>query len=279
MLNLEGRTAVVTGGGSGIGRGIVLAAAGARMTVVVADVETARAEEVAHEARGLGATAIGMHVDVTDRASMCELAERVAAEAGAVHLLCNNAGVFTTGALDAVRDEAWDWVLSVNLKGVVNGLQAFVPRMRLQSGEKHIVNTASLAGHIAVPGLGIYNTSKFAVVGLSETLRADLAPHGFGVSVLCPGLVATNIVDSTRNRPASLGGHEAPAAEFATRLTREGMDPLRVGELVLRGVREDELYIFTHPEARAFVEGRMTAILEAFDRWSNRVAEAAQNRD
>ena len=175
MKQLRDRVALVTGGGSGIGRGMALAFADSGMHVVIADIEEDAARKVAGEVEQRGVRSLPVQVDVTDRAAVEALAERSFAELGAVHVLCNNAGVAVFGPLDQMSDEDWRFVLSVNLEGVVHGLQAFLPRMRELEGEKHVVNTASGAGLIAFPTLGVYTATKYAVVGISETLRADVA--------------------------------------------------------------------------------------------------------
>jgi NAD(P)-dependent dehydrogenase (short-subunit alcohol dehydrogenase family) len=265
MQELRGRVAVITGAGSGIGRGMALAFADAGMHVVAADVDGKAARAVADELAERGVRSLAHEVDVSDRAAMGALADRVYTELGAVHVLCNNAGIATGGPVQEMADDDWGWVLAVNLHGVVHGLQAFVPRMQAQQGEAHIVNTASMAGLVAYPGLTAYTTTKFAVVGLSESIRQDLEPFGIGVSVLCPGLVSTRIFDSGRNRPRRFGGPK-PLAEGAGQALRErGIDPLEVGRAVCEAVRRNEPYIFTHPQARASVAERFDAVLRAFD--------------
>lgn len=267
MRELAGRVAVVTGGGSGIGRALVLAFARERMHVVAADVEAARAEETAEAARALGVRALAVGTDVTSREAVQALADRAFAEFGAVHILCNNAGISVFRPLDAMSDADWRWTLAVNLEGVVHGLQAFLPRMLQQGDEGHIVNTGSIAGLYAIPGrsVGAYGATKFAVVGLSENLRLDLADTRIGVSVLCPGGVRTGIVFAGRNRPQALGPAEAPPERTAEAIAR-GMDPAQVVALVLAAIRENELYIVTHPETRAAVEARCRALTAAYDR-------------
>jgi len=268
LRELRDRIAVVTGGGSGIGRGMALAFADAGAHVAIADIEDAPARAVAREVESRGVRALVLHVDVSDRASVEALAEKVYGEFGAAHVLCNNAGVGAGGPLDQCSDDDWRWVLGVNLEGVVHGLQAFLPRMKRQDGEKHVVNTASMAGLIAFPGLGPYTASKYAVVGISETLRAEGASYGLGVSVLCPGLVRTNIVNSQRNRPAALG--RAPARpqalgeRAAARMQAEGMDPLEVGRRVRAAVLENRLYVLTHPDLESFFDARVAAIRSDF---------------
>jgi NAD(P)-dependent dehydrogenase (short-subunit alcohol dehydrogenase family) len=267
MRELTGRVAVVTGAGSGIGRGMALAFAEANMRVVVSDIEIAEAEKVASEIRATGKEALAVHTDVSKRQSVEELAERAYRELGSVELLCNNAGVSVFGPLDEQTDNDWRWVLSVNLEGVVNGLQAFVPRMKAQSGPKHVVNTASVAGIAALPGLGVYTATKYAVVGISETLRQEGARHELGCSVLCPGGVSTNILTCERNRPAELGQsrpRREPAAVAADILSR-ARDPLWVGRRVRVGVENDEAYIFTDPRTRALLELRYAGLRAGFD--------------
>jgi NAD(P)-dependent dehydrogenase (short-subunit alcohol dehydrogenase family) len=267
MRELSGKVAVVTGGGSGIGRGMVLAFAQAGMHAAIADVDLASAEKVADEARALGVKALAVATDVARRDSVEALAERVYRELGAAHVLCNNAGVAVFGELDAMRDADWRWLLGVNLEGVVNGLQAFLPRMKAQPGEKHVVNTASVAGIAALPGIGVYTATKYAVVGITETLRAEGESWGLGASVLCPGAVRTRIMESERNRPAELGASKPAAFALGSGANpiAAGLDPLAVGRRVRAAVQRNELYVFTHPGTRALFERRAQAMREGFD--------------
>jgi NAD(P)-dependent dehydrogenase (short-subunit alcohol dehydrogenase family) len=271
MEHLADRVAVVTGAGSGIGEHLALACADAGMHVAVADIEADAAERVAEQVRVRGRSALSAATDVADRAAVEELAARTWEELGGCHLLCNNAGVILLGTLDQRSDADWEWVLSVNLKGVINGVQAFVPRLLEQGGAAHIVNTSSVSGLVALPGIGVYTTSKYAVVGLSESLRADLAPHGIGVSVLCPGGVRSRIVESGRNRPPELGEDAPIPVDIAASITRACgerevmLEPRFVADLVLDAVRADEPYIVTHPQWRNLVQQRFDQILAAFD--------------
>jgi NAD(P)-dependent dehydrogenase (short-subunit alcohol dehydrogenase family) len=265
MKDLQGKTAVVTGGGSGIGRALALAFAAEGMKVVVGDIETHAANTVADEVRARGKEALAAWCDVSHLSSVQSLAEQAYERFGAVHVLCNNAGVVALGKpLAELKDPDWRWTLSVNLDGVAHGIEAFVPRMLAQVGEGHIVNTASIAGLVAGagPGIGIYTASKYGVVGLSETLRAELAETGIGVSVLCPGGVATRIAEAERNRPEEFGG---PTRTEPLVGMGNAMDPAVVAEKVVAGIKENRLYILTHPETKGLVEARFRAIMAAYE--------------
>jgi NAD(P)-dependent dehydrogenase (short-subunit alcohol dehydrogenase family) len=192
-------------------------------------------------------------LDVTDRRAMAQAADETERVFGRVHVVCNNAGINLFNDIAAATYEDWDWILGVNLGGVVNGVHTFIPRLRKHGEGGHIVNTASMAAFIAGPNAGIYTCSKFAVRGLSEALRYSLAPHDINVSVVCPGLVDSHIYESDRLRPAHLAASSGVAdGEFMTRLAelhrRAGMSPLEAGEKVLRGILRNDFYIFTHPE-------------------------------
>jgi len=244
--SFKDKVAVVTGGGSGIGRAMALALAREGARVVLADLDEAAMDGVARQARGHGVETLAVRTDVTELAQVQALAERAWKAFGAVHVLCNNAGVAAWGGLEKATHRDWQWVLGVNLWGVIHGIEAFVPRMIAGGQRGHIVNTASMAGLIASQGLGVYNTSKYAVVGLSETLAKDLKPHGIGVSVLCPMGVETRIRESERSRPAAL--RNDAAAEPAVELTGRYLAPDTVAGMVLDAVRRGELYVITHDE-------------------------------
>jgi len=242
-----GAVAVVTGGGSGIGRALTLALARQGARVVIADLDAPAMDAVAREARGLGVEALTVRTDVTELAQVQALADQAFKVFGAVDVLCNNAGVAAWGGLETATHRDWQWVLGVNLWGVIHGIEAFVPRMIAAGRRGHIVNTASMAGLIASQGLGVYNTSKYAVVGLSETLAKDLKPYGIGVSVLCPMGVQTRIRESERSRPAGLR-NDAGAAQPAVELIGRSLAPESVAEMVLDAIRANELYVITHDE-------------------------------
>jgi len=245
--SFKGRVGVVTGGGSGIGRALAEALAREGARVVVADLDEAGMADVVGPIRTRGGEALAVRTDVTDLASVQALAERAFGAFGRVHVLCNNAGVALWGGLETATHRDWQWVLGVNLWGVIHGLEAFLPRMIAQKEPGHIVNTASMAGLVATRGLGIYNTSKYAVVGLSETLAKDLKPYNIGVSVLCPMGVSTNIRASERNRPAHLKNDQPSQAEPVELMGRY-LAPDTVAEMVLGAIRRSELYVITHDE-------------------------------
>ncbi len=282
MQDLAGKTAFVTGGASGMGLAMVRSFAAAGMKVAVADVEIHALEQVAEEFRASNGAVITLPLDVTDRTAVERAADATESAFGQVHVVCNNAGVAVGGSIETMSYADWDWVLGVNIDGVVNGVQTFVPRLLAHGEGGHIVNTASMAGHIAVPGLSVYTLSKFAVVGLSEVMRADLAGRGIGISVLCPGVVRTNIFDSGRNRPTELtGGRDTAAALLAgegsdaeqrarrEQLLADALDPAVVGEMVLHAIANDEFYIFTHPEIQQITEARHADMTQAFARWND----------
>ena len=248
MESFKDKVAVVTGGGSGIGRAMALALAREGARVVLADLDEAAMDGVARQARGHGVETLAVRTDVTELAQVQALAERAWKAFGAVHVLCNNAGVAAWGGLEKATHRDWQWVLGVNLWGVIHGIEAFVPRMIASKEPGHIVNTASMAGLVATRGLGVYNTSKYAVVGLSETLAKDLRPYHIGVSVLCPMGVATQIRASDRNRPSELSNETASAVE-PVELMGHTLRPAVVAEMVLSAIRASRLYVITHEEA------------------------------
>jgi len=272
MRVLVGKTAFVTGGASGIGLALGRAFAEAGCKVMLADIEEAALDAAVASLSGSGSDIRGVICDVADTASVDAAAEATFSAFGNVHILCNNAGVGARGGIDHIALDNWRWVLDVNPMGVVNGVRAFLPHMRAHGEGGHIVNTASIAGMInRFHGFHPYPASKYAVVGMSEGLAVELKPFGIGVSVLCPGFVRTNILDSARNRPKRYGPTTPPDAAnplYArlAELARTGMDPAEVAQRVMAAIRNDELYVFPHPETRGAVEERFRAILAAFDR-------------
>jgi len=252
MESLSGKTAAVIGGAQGIGRGIALALADAGMRVAILDIETDVAARTAKEIEARGVAALGLRVDVTDERSLAEAAATVASRLGPVQVLSNNAGVSAPqGPITEKFEKDWQWVFSVNTFGIVKAVQAFLPGMRAHGRGGHIVNTSSMAGLIAIPELqvGVYTASKYACTAYCELLRAELAPEGIGVSVLCPGLIDTQLgATSARNRPAAFGGPLADPGPMPAEMRKTAMPPEEVGPIVVRGIRANRLHILTHPE-------------------------------
>jgi NAD(P)-dependent dehydrogenase (short-subunit alcohol dehydrogenase family) len=277
VTGVKDKTAFITGGASGIGLGLAEVFAQSGASIVIADVEAGALERAAAHLAAQGARVLPLQLDVTDRAGFAAARDAAIARFGAVHLLFNNAGVNVPGPLDQVSYQDWDWVLGVNLGGVINGVTAFLPELMRHGSEAHVINTASVGGLVGMRGLGIYNTTKFGVVGLSEALRADMKPHGVGVSVLCPGVVATALTSSERNRPAALGG-DPGAGQPAPAATGAGpavMSPLTLAMLVLEAVEENRFFISSHPEFRDLVGQRNAAVDASFQGTADPDAAAA----
>jgi NAD(P)-dependent dehydrogenase (short-subunit alcohol dehydrogenase family) len=266
MDEVEGKTAFVTGGASGIGLGMATAFAGAGMNVVIADIGRDHIEEALERFDGQAAVH-AVELDVTDRDGFARAADEAERVFGNVHVLCNNAGVGLLGPGRLARYDDWDWALGVNLGGVVNGIQTFLPRLLAHSEGGHIVSTASMAGVVPIPNAAIYITAKAAVIGLSEALRGEVAADGIGVSAFCPGPVQTNIREAGRLRPARYAdsGYVELERELEGRANSPlWMDPVECGERVLAGIRRNDLYIFTHAEFRDGAEARFQAMLASF---------------
>jgi NAD(P)-dependent dehydrogenase (short-subunit alcohol dehydrogenase family) len=273
MKNFQDKVAVVTGAASGIGRALARKSAQEGMKVVLADVEENALKQAEEELKASGAEVLAVRTDVSQAADVERLAQQAFATYGAVHLLCNNAGVSagTTVWESSLAD--WQWVLGVNLWGVIYGIHFFVPRMLAQDNEGHIVNTASAAGLISSARLGIYKASKHGVVTLTETLALELAARGakLNASVLCPGFVNTRIMDAERNRPQALQNApeeqhlspEMPAMiEAGRQFVQAGMAPSQVAEIVFDAIRQEKFYIFTHATTKQLVQVRMEDILQ-----------------
>jgi NAD(P)-dependent dehydrogenase (short-subunit alcohol dehydrogenase family) len=269
MKELKGKVAAVTGAASGLGRSMALAFAAEGMDVALADVDPEGLLETQKALGGYGVRTTKLRVDVSKAEDVEAFAERTVKELKAVHVVCNNAGVSPLGALWENTVADWQWILGVNLWGVIHGVRAFTPRLIAQN-EGHIVNTASVAGLISPPGSGAYNVTKHAVVTLSESLYHDLRERGsgVGVSVLCPAYVPTRITDSERNRPRDLPLSEKSAATLAREamlrkaVTSGKVSADQVAQAVVAAVKEERFYILTHPRIKGAIRARMEDILD-----------------
>lgn len=258
MDTVDGKVAVITGAAGGIGLGMAHAFADAGMSLVLADIDAKRLAKAVSDVQATGATAIGVPTDVTDRASIGSLASATLERFGAVHLVCNNAGSPLPRSVLKVTPDDWERGLGINLFGVVNGIQAFVPIMEEQ-GEGHINATSSMSGFVAFPPVVTYNVAKFGVIAVMETLARELRAAGspIEVSVFCPGEVATHAIDNAMHN-ARLAGYVPSPDELASvqaaqaGLLQAGLDPDDAGRIMLDGVRQGRFWIFTHPH---WIEG------------------------
>jgi NAD(P)-dependent dehydrogenase (short-subunit alcohol dehydrogenase family) len=270
MRDLSGKTAFITGGASGIGLGMARAFAGAGANLVLADIEEAALAQARAEFDSRNVALMTVRCDVADRASVIDAAGQAIEQFERIHILCNNAGVGAGGVMGEIPAADWNWVLGVNLMGVIHGIDALLPHMRAHGEDGHVVNTASMAGMAGVAGMGPYCASKFAVVALSEGLSQELQGSNIGVSVLCPGWVNTSIIESGRNRPVDAPRRpidpDDPRARLVRDLIENGLSIDTVGERVLEAVHDNELYVFTHPDMRQNTEERFQRILAGFDR-------------
>jgi NAD(P)-dependent dehydrogenase (short-subunit alcohol dehydrogenase family) len=264
---LEGRVAAVTGAASGLGRAMALAFAGEGMHAALADVDEPGLKSTLNEVQSRGVRAFAMRVDVSRYQEVESFCSKAIAQFGATHVVCNNAGVSPLGAVWENTLADWQWILGVNLWGVIHGVRAFVPRL-LAQGEGHVVNTASVAGLISPPGMGAYNVTKHAVVALSESLYHDLRSRGspVGVSVLCPAYVPTGIADSERNRPRELlnpGKNPSKEEALLKKAVASGkLSAADVARAVVAAVKEERFYVLTHPRIKGAIRARMEDILD-----------------
>ena len=273
MQDLKGKVAVITGAASGIGYAVAERFVAEGLKVVLADVDDAALARATDRLRSRGATVLAARTDVSRGEDVEALARQTLAEFGAVDVLFNNAGVLALESSWETTVADWQWLLGVNLWGVIHGIRVFVPIMLRQGTPGHIVNTGSSAGLTTGAFMGAYNVSKHGVVALSENLYRELMTIGapIGVSVLCPGLVKTQLFDSDRNRPAALqnestaGRHPAAQAlegSFRDSLTTRAVTPAAVADAVLAAIRENHFYIFTHADTKDAVRRRLAGILE-----------------
>lgn len=269
MRDFAGKVAVVTGAASGIGLALGRRFAAAGMTVVLADIEPTALADAARAVGAAGVETLAVRTDVAKPADVEALAARTLDAFGAVHVLCNNAGVAVSGPTWLQTQSDWEWVLGVNLWGVVHGVRVFTPIMLAQGAEAHIVNTASMAGMTCTPGMSIYNVAKHGVVALSETLHHELSMLGspVKVSVLCPGFVNTRILDSARNRPAHLADaapempEKAETEQAVRQLLASGLPPEQVADCVFDAIRTERFYVFPNREWKERIRVRMEDIL------------------
>lgn len=258
-MEIAGKTAFVTGGASGIGLeiGRVLMAQGAN--VMLADND---ADRLAQAKADLGDVGI-VHCNVADAASVKKAADATIARFGKVHIVVNNAGVSIAGSAGRIPFEDWRWIVDINLMGVVHGVEIFTPIMQAQGEGGYFINTASMAGHLASPQMGAYTATKFAVVGLSESLRLDLADHNIGVSVLCPGWVKTDINKAHLNRPSGtrdVGQDQNPETQTISQAVEDGLPATHVAQWAIECMQAGRFYIFTHPSMRRWIQKRATMV-------------------
>ncbi|MFP6836650.1 MAG: SDR family NAD(P)-dependent oxidoreductase [Pseudomonadales bacterium] len=280
MQDLAGRIAVVTGGGSGIGKALAMAFANQGMHVVISDIDRAAAEAAAGEVQAIGVKALAVETDVVNPDSITELADAVYAEFGNAHIICNNAGVVTFKLAQDMTDVDWDWVLDVDLYGVIYGVLEFLPRM-LASGEPgHFVNTASIAGVIpgVTPGIIAYTAAKHGVVGLSEAMQLDLADTDIDVTVVCPGGVATRIADAERNRQARYGGPATLEPIPGDNTPHDILQPDQMAQHVLAAIRDKRLYVLSHPDLQPPLEARYERLFASIDAFASVDPRKESNR-
>jgi NAD(P)-dependent dehydrogenase (short-subunit alcohol dehydrogenase family) len=272
MKELRDKVAFITGGASGLGLGMAKAFGREGMKVVIADIEEAALSRAVVELRDSQVRAEGVLCDVASRGSLREAALKTIAAFGKVHVVCNNAGVAVGGPMASVAERDWDWIIDVNLMGVVYGTEVFAPLIESHGEGGHFVNTASMAGMLGIANMEPYCATKFAVVAMSEGWAAQLAAKNIGVSVLCPGFVQTRIFESHRNKPSRYGAQESvqvgvgDTREQAAALVQAGIPVAPVANRVVEAVKDNDLYVFTHPEFRVAVEARFNNILAAFDK-------------
>jgi NAD(P)-dependent dehydrogenase (short-subunit alcohol dehydrogenase family) len=275
MRDLKGKTAFVTGGASGFGLEFAKLFLGEGMNVFLADIERPALDRAIETLKPLGGKVRGAVCDTSQRASLENAANEAFAAFGAVHLVCNNAGVGGgSGGLEEFSERQWDWVMSVNLMGVVHGISIFLPHMRAHGQGGHFVNTASMAGMLGQPYGAPYTASKAAVIGISESLYYELRETNIGVSVLCPGFAKTGIASSERNQPADLAEEShikatKAASDRAAQMilaVATGIDAAEVAARTLEGIKDGDLYIFTHPGMRKLVAKRFERINAAYDK-------------
>jgi len=268
VTDVSGKVAFVTGGGSGVGYGQARVFGEAGCRIAIADIRQDHLDEAVEKLSGAGIDAMPVRLDITDPAAYERAADEVEAALGPVQLLFNTAGVSIFGPMQNATREDWEWQINVNLWGVINGIQVFLPRMLARGDDCHIVNTASMSAFVSLPGTSIYTTTKMAVRGLTECLAMDLKDSKVGVSLLCPGAVNSNIHEAVLTRPKHLqrtGYYGADPEAFARlkKVIESGMEPETLARHVLNGVTEDQLYILPYPEFHATLEDIHARVMDA----------------
>ncbi len=277
MKDVQGKVAFITGAASGMGLGMARAFSAAGMKVMLGDIQKEPLDAAVAELKGLGRDVAGVVVDVTDRDSVFAAAQATVDAFDKVHVCVNNAGVGADGSAESTSEKNWRWTVDVNMWGVVWGLQAFMPLIKEHGEGGHVINTASMAGMFSWKNLSAYNASKYAVVAMSETAMAEHTDDNIGVSVLCPGVVNTNLGTSARNRGDDYGGSTDKKSEQMVAMLKKGLNPDVVGEQVLEAIIDDQPYIFTDPGLRSWVENRFERILAGYD-WADK-CEALKKAD
>lgn len=283
MEIVAGKAAFITGGAGGIGSGMAGVFASAGIKIALADIDAEAAARAACRLREAGGIATSIHLNLADAGSWAGALDAAEAEYGPIHILCNNAGV--TGAVDMhveeISEAAWNWSRSINLDGVMNGVRAFVPRAKAHGQGAHIVNTGSIASFLAYPKFGDYTASKMGVAGITEVLRQELAVHGIGVSLLCPGTMKTGFLENSRrllaSDPRGAGVEQRRSADLEAGVGC-GLEPEILGRLVLRAIKANRANIFTHPDYRKLVEARFDAVLDDFAWAAENVEGHAEDR-
>ena len=268
MKDLKDKVAFITGGGSGVALGQAKVFSREGMKVVIADIRQDHLDEAMNYFNDKGAPVHPIHLDITDRKAYARAADETERVFGPVDLLCNTAGVSIFGPMQDATYDDWDWIMNVNVNGVINGIRTFLPRMIERGAGGHIVNTASMSAFVPLPGTGVYNTSKYAVRGLSEALRLDVEPHNIGVSLLCPGAVNTNIHEAVLTRPGHLSdtGYYGADEEVFKRLKsviEVGLDPVDLAEFVLTAVRNNDFWVIPYPEFRETLDELHQEVIDA----------------
>jgi NAD(P)-dependent dehydrogenase (short-subunit alcohol dehydrogenase family) len=269
MRDFKGKTAFVTGGASGIGLAMAQAFTAVGMKVMLADIERDALNTALTSFGGADTEVRGVVCDVSDRAAVQHAAGETVAAFGKVHIVCNNAGVGAGGEMEVISPGDWEWVIGVNLMGVIYGIEAFLPHIKAHGEGGHVVNTASLTAITSPAGIGPYNVTKAAAVSLSETLAAELTGTAIGVSVVLPGFVRTRAAEAARNRAARYGKRTVEAPTGATShaaMVSAGIDPQEVARRVMTAIHDNDLYVFTHPEYRSFVEEKFRNVLVGHDK-------------